>query len=72
MSVVHSPSGSSDRLIPRHTYALCHSETFGIVSEMNGVLGHDSTLNAYTGPETTRTNAMIFVKNHAPGAGSIA
>ena len=35
---------------------------------MNGVLGHDSTLQGYTGPVTTWANEMHFVMNHAPGA----
>ena len=39
---------------------------------MNGVSGHDSALYGYTGPGTTWVNEMDFVKNHAPGAGSIA
>ena len=39
---------------------------------MNGVLGHDSALLGYTGPQTTWANEMNFVKNHASGTGSIA
>ena len=38
---------------------------------MIGVLGHDSALYGYTGPETTWTNEMNFVTNHAPGIGTI-
>ena len=38
---------------------------------MNGVSGHDSALEGYTGPVTTWTNEMNFVMNHAPGAWSI-
>ena len=29
---------------------------------MNGVLGHDSALQDYTGPETTRANKMNLIK----------
>ena len=36
-----------------------------------GVLDHDSALQGYTGPGTTRANDMNFVMNHAPGAWSI-
>ena len=36
---------------------------------MNAVLGHNSALQGYTGSETTWTNEMNFVMNHAPGAG---
>ena len=39
---------------------------------MIGVLGHDSALQGYAGPETTWANKMNFVMNHAPGAGSLA
>ena len=39
---------------------------------MNGVLGHDSALKGYTGPEKTWANEMIFGKNYDPGAGSVA
>ena len=39
---------------------------------MNGVLGHDSALQGYTGPGTAWSNGMNFVTNHAPGAESIA
>ena len=39
--------------------------------EMIGILGHDSALYGYTRPGTTSTNEIIFVMNHAPGAGSI-
>ena len=39
---------------------------------MIGILGRDSALYGYTGPETTWANEMKFVMNHAPGAGSIA
>ena len=35
------------------------------LTEMIGALGHGSALSGYTGPE------MIFVMNHAPGAGSV-
>ena len=38
--------------------------------EMNGVLGHDSALQSYTGLEKTWANEMNFVMKHAPGAGS--
>ena len=38
---------------------------------MNGVSSHDSARYGITGLETTRTNEMNFVVNHAPGAGSI-
>ena len=38
---------------------------------MNGVLGHDSVLQGYTGPDTTWANEMNSVMNHALGAGSI-
>ena len=42
-------------------------------SEMNAVLGHDSALaRLYTVSESTWTNEMNLVMNHAPGAGSIA
>ena len=34
--------------------------------EMIGVLGHDSALQGYTGPETT-ANEMNFVTNYALG-----
>ena len=37
---------------------------------MNGVLGHYSALQGYTG--TTWANEMNFVMDHFPGAGSIA
>ena len=43
-----------------------------IAIEMSVVLGHDSALLGYTGPETTLANKKNFVMNHAPGAGSIA
>ena len=36
---------------------------------MNGILGHNSALEGYTGPGT---NEMNFNMNHAPRAGSIA
>ena len=39
---------------------------------MIAVLGHNSALYGYAGPETTWDNEMNFVTNHAPGAGSIA
>ena len=39
---------------------------------MIGVLGHDSALYGYIRPETTWSNEMNVVMNHAPGAGSIA
>ena len=39
---------------------------------MNGVLGHYSALQGYTGPWTTLANGMKFGVKHAPGAGSIA
>ena len=39
---------------------------------MNGVLGHDSALYDYTEPGTTWATEMIFVINHAPGAGLLA
>ena len=39
---------------------------------MIGVLGHDSALQGYTGPDTTWANDINSVMNHAPGAGSIA
>ena len=39
---------------------------------MNGVLGHDSALQGYTGPGATLANEMKFVMNYTPGAGSIA
>ena len=41
-------------------------------NKLIGVLGHDSALWAYTGPETNWANDINFVMNHAPGAGSIA
>ena len=40
--------------------------------EMNGVQGHDSALQGYTGPRTAWANEINFVMSHAPGAGSIA
>ena len=40
--------------------------------EMNGVSGHDSVLQGYTGQGTTWAYAMNFGTNHAPSAGSIA
>ena len=39
---------------------------------MNGVLGHSSAWQGYTGPGTTCANEMNYVMNHAPGAGSLA
>ena len=41
-------------------------------NEMIGVLGHDSALSGYTGPDKTWADDMNFVMHHAPGAGSIA
>ena len=38
---------------------------------MTGVLGHDSTLQGYTGPRTAWANEMNFVMNHVPGVGLI-
>ena len=52
-----------------HTF---HCQQILMRSRMIGVLGHDSALLGYTGPETTWANEMIFVMNHAPGAGSIS
>ena len=40
--------------------------------KLNGVLGHDSVLQSYTGLGTTWANEMDFVTNHAPGVESIA
>ena len=40
--------------------------------KINNVLGHNSALKGYTGPETTWANEMDFGKNYAWGAGSIA
>ena len=37
---------------------------------MNGVLGHDSALQGYAGPETW-ANEMRYAMKHAPDAGSI-
>ena len=42
------------------------------ITKMNGVIGHDSALQGYTWPETTWTDEMNVVMNHAPDAGSIA
>ena len=39
---------------------------------MIGILIQASALPYYTRPETTWTNEMNVVLNHAPGAGSIA
>ena len=39
---------------------------------MNGVLGHNSALQGYTGLGTNWANEMNFVTNHAAGAWSIA
>ena len=39
---------------------------------MIGVLSHDSALQGYTGLGITWANEMIFVMNHAAGAGLIA
>ena len=39
---------------------------------MNGVLGHNSALEGYTGLGKTWANEMSVGMNHAPGAGSIA
>ena len=39
---------------------------------MNSVLGHDSVLQGYTGPETIWANEINFVMNRTSGAGSIA
>ena len=36
-------------------------------NEMIGVLGHDSDLQGYSGPETTWAYKMNFVMNYAPG-----
>ena len=41
-------------------------------NEMNGVLGHDSALQGYTGPQTNWANGVNIVMSHAPGAESIA
>ena len=41
-------------------------------NERIGVLGHNSTLEGYTGPGTTWVNEMNSVRNHASGARSIA
>ena len=38
---------------------------------MNGISGHNSALQAYTGPCITWANEMNFCANHAPGAGAI-
>ena len=42
------------------------------VNHINGVLGHDSVWQGYTGPNTTWANEINSVMNHAPGAGSLA
>ena len=39
---------------------------------MNGVLGHDFSLQCYIGLGITWANEMNFITNHAPGAGLIA
>ena len=41
------------------------------MGNVNGVLGHDSALQGYTGPGTVWVNEMNFGMNHAPGAGLI-
>ena len=46
--------------------------TSGTKERMNGVLGHNSALYGYTGPETTWANGMNFLMKHAPGAGLLA
>ena len=38
---------------------------------MHGLLGQDSALQGYAGPEKTWANEMNFGLNHAPSAGSI-
>ena len=38
---------------------------------MNGVVGHDTTLQGYTGLGPTRVNEMNFVMDYAPCAGLI-
>ena len=38
---------------------------------MNGVLGHNSALYAYSGLGTTQANELKFGLKHAPGAGLI-
>ena len=43
-----------------------------IENEMNGVIGHNSALQDYTGLGRTRAKEMDFVMNHTPGAGLIA
>ena len=39
-------------------------------NKMDSVLGHNSALQSYTGPETIWANEMSFGMKHAPGAGS--
>ena len=40
-------------------------------TEINGDLGHDSSLEGFTEMGTTSTNEMDFGMNRVPGAGSI-
>ena len=42
------------------------------MTEMNGVLGHNTALQGYAGQGTTWANYMNFDMNHASCAGSIA
>ena len=48
-----------------------HYSVTATTGTMNGVLGHDSAVQGYTGSGTTRANEMNVGMNHVPGVGSI-